>query len=76
LDTPPQRSLSPISESRKCPRCGEDRAAEEFARDGTKASGRKSFCKSCDNAKSKRYYEANREHVIRRIKRRAAGVNT
>lgn len=38
LDTPPEQSLSPISESRKCPRCGEDRAAEEFARDGTKAS--------------------------------------
>lgn len=63
-----QLFLSPFSQSRTCPRCGEDRAVEEFARDKSKSNGRKSFCKSCDNAKSKRYYAANRERVLARIK--------
>jgi hypothetical protein len=46
---------------------------EEFARDRTKASGYKSFCKACDNAKSRRNYEANRERRLASMaKRRAA----
>jgi hypothetical protein len=38
-----------------CSKCGEELPVEEFARDRTKASGYKSFCKACDNAKSRRY---------------------
>jgi hypothetical protein len=50
----------------RCYRCGETKPVEEFARDRSKASGRKSLCKACDNAKSKDYYAANRERVIER----------
>ena len=46
---------------------------EDVARDRTKASGYKGFCKACDNAKSRRYYEANRERRLASgAKRRAA----
>jgi hypothetical protein len=45
---------------------------EEFARDRSKASGYKSHCKDCDNAKSKRYYAANGERVRARINSRNA----
>ena len=49
---------------RVCPRCGEERPLEEFAKDATKSSGFKSHCKVCDRAKSKRYYAENRERKL------------
>lgn len=52
---------------RKCYVCGLERPAEEFARDKSKASGRKSVCRECDSAKSRRYYEANKDLVYVRI---------
>ena len=56
-----------------CSKCGEALPVEEFARDRSKASGYKGFCKACDNAKSRRYYEANRERKLASMaKRRAA----
>jgi hypothetical protein len=58
------------NDGRTCPKCGELRKIEDFAPDPTKASGRKSHCKPCDNAKSRRYYQANRERVIARISAR------
>jgi len=53
-----------------CPRCGAERELEEFARDASKASGFKSFCKACDNEKSRRYYEANRERKLAKMAER------
>jgi hypothetical protein len=44
---------------RRCPRCGEHKTTAEFARDRSKASGFKSFCKTCDNLRSKGYYARN-----------------
>lgn len=41
-----------------CPRCGVEKNLEAFARDASKASGRMSRCKECDNAKSREYYAA------------------
>ena len=56
-----------------CSKCGDELRLEDFARDRTKASGYKGFCKACDNAKSRRYYEANRERSLASgAKRRAA----
>lgn len=66
---------SPSSEAvgvKQCPRCGEMRTAEQYARDGSKASGYKSHCKDCDNQRSRRYYAANRERVIDRVLSRHA----
>jgi hypothetical protein len=57
---------------RVCPRCGVERQLAEFARDGSKVSGRKSFCKACDREKAKRYYEANRERKLARAAERNA----
>ena len=62
--SPTVRSLP--DETARCPRCERDLPVSEFARDRSKASGHKSHCKRCDNAKSKRYYEANRERVLRK----------
>jgi hypothetical protein len=41
-----------------CPNCRRSLAVEEFAVDRSKASGRKSHCKECDNARAKAYYAA------------------
>jgi hypothetical protein len=57
---------------RCCYACGRDRPVDEFARDKSKGSGRKSICKACDNAKSSRYYAANRDRVIARVRGRSA----
>jgi hypothetical protein len=60
----------------RCPSCRERKPISAFARDGSKSSGHKSHCKGCDNAKSRAYYEANRERVIARVQesqRRAKG---
>jgi hypothetical protein len=53
---------------RKCPQCQRVQPIEDFAYDVSKSSGRKSLCKSCDRNKSRRYYLANRERVLARVK--------
>jgi len=45
---------------------------DRFARDASKASGRKSHCKGCDSAKSKAYYAANRAARLAYMARRSA----
>jgi hypothetical protein len=57
---------------RRCPRCEQTRPEDDFAGDASKASGRKSICKPCDNEKSRRYYEANRDRVIARVQAQQA----
>jgi hypothetical protein len=59
---------------RTCSKCGEELPVEEFARDRTKTSGYKGFCKACDNAKSRRYYEANRERRLASMATRRAAL--
>lgn len=59
-------------ETAVCSRCGETRSVFAFARDSSKISGRKSWCRPCDNAKSRAYYEANRDVVILRVSELAA----
>ena len=55
------------STERVCPCCGEVRQLGEFARDKSKASGRKSWCKRCDSERALRYYRENRERVLARM---------
>jgi ssDNA-binding Zn-finger/Zn-ribbon topoisomerase 1 len=55
--------------TKTCPKCRETLELSEFAKDRSKAAGVKSHCKSCDNARSRRYYRQNSEGVIRRITR-------
>jgi hypothetical protein len=66
----PDRGEGIENEGRNCPKCGELRVIEEFARDRSKASGRKSHCKLCDAAKARAYYEANCKRVIARVSAR------
>jgi hypothetical protein len=63
-------------EERRCPRCRERKDLGEFAVDRSKASGRKSHCKACDNRKSKTYYEEHREEKLAKMEayRRARGI--
>jgi len=65
-DSPPRKPRW-----KRCSRCGREKPLEEFARDASKASGFKSWCKACDKAKSRAYYERNRERVIARVSTRA-----
>jgi predicted RNA-binding Zn ribbon-like protein len=51
---------------KRCPTCERLLDVGEFALDRSKASGRKSWCKSCDAAKARRYYQRNRAAVILR----------
>ena len=49
--------------TRTCPRCGKAKPVSDFARDASKASGRKSHCKACDAAKSRRWYADPKNRV-------------
>jgi hypothetical protein len=53
---------------RRCSRCGEMREVGEFARDRSKRRRRKSWCKRCDAARSRAYYERNRERKLAAVK--------
>lgn len=44
-----------------CPRCGIEKPLDQFGFDISKSSGHKSWCKDCENTKSRAYYEANRD---------------
>lgn len=76
---PHQVSLPVVPKSAgkaRCYRCQQSKPLAEFARDKSKATGRKSICKDCDKAKSRRYYTENAERVIARVieRRKTRGV--
>jgi len=52
-----------MNQSKTCSRCLETKPLEDFYRSKGKRMGRASMCKSCDSAKGKAYYCANRERV-------------
>jgi hypothetical protein len=52
-----------------CYACGALLEVGAFAPDSSKASGRKSICRECDNERSREWYRANRER--RRVSQRA-----
>lgn len=53
-----------------CSRCGTPKPVGEFAIDRAKASGHKSWCKVCDNARSGSYYWRNRDRKLASAKAR------
>lgn len=67
---------------KRCPRCGATKPFSEFSPDRHKASGYSSWCKACNAAKSREYYDrtsgeksraryqANRESILARTKAR------
>jgi hypothetical protein len=63
-DTRRHTRIDWVEGERFCARCGTRKKLEEFATDRSKRSGIKSFCKTCENEKSKAYYRANREAVL------------
>jgi hypothetical protein len=52
---------------KRCPQCGRCLALADFPVDRSRRTGRMSACRDCDNARSRRYYAANRERVIARV---------
>jgi hypothetical protein len=76
-DHNPSQCTDPASLSLKvCPRCGWSKVLDEFARDASKASGRKSACKVCDAERARRWYAANSKAVIaRQLAARAAKMD-
>lgn len=50
-----------IVDAKWCPKCCQLRRVGAFGPDTYKADGLSSRCRSCDNAKAKAYYQANRE---------------
>jgi protein-arginine kinase activator protein McsA len=64
--------------SRVCPHCHQARALDDFALDRHKASGFKSVCRACDNARSRAYYREHRQAVIDRVtaRRRLLAAST
>jgi len=59
-------------DSHRCPRCGEVKPVHAFYRDASKANGRRFICKSCDRARVKDHYRANREQRLARANARNA----
>jgi hypothetical protein len=56
----------------RCPKCALWWPPDEFARDKSKASGRKAICRPCDSKKAADYYAANRQARLEYAARRAA----
>lgn len=54
---------------KRCSKCGEVKALEEFRREARNKDGRCSSCKMCARAPEKKYYEENRETVLAKRKR-------
>jgi hypothetical protein len=50
--------------TKRCSRCGWELLLSMFARDASKKSGFKSWCRACDNDRSRRYYAENREKKL------------
>jgi hypothetical protein len=59
-----------VANTKLCRKCDEVKELSEFARDRSKAFGRKSVCKACDRAKAQRYYVTNREAILARARAR------
>ena len=57
---------------KRCSECGEVRPVEEFSRDRSRHDGRMIRCRACDNARARRYYEANRERKLAKANARNA----
>lgn len=57
-----------------CPKCGRELVAQEFARDKSKPSGRKAWCRDCDNTRSRDYYERNADKVLEATSLRQAAA--
>jgi hypothetical protein len=68
--------MKPNPATKRCPRCESTLPLSDFALRRDRPCGVKSICLSCDRAKAKAYYEANREARLAHMeaKRRAAGV--
>jgi hypothetical protein len=57
--------------ARMCSKCGVDQPEASFAVRSDRPSGRKSWCKTCDAEKARRYYAKNRDRVIARVAKRS-----
>lgn len=51
-----------MSEARICTRCNNLTEFDDFATNRKRPSGKGSYCKKCDNEKSRAYYKANKVH--------------
>jgi len=48
---------------RSCPSCGVMTEESGFSADKSKASGRRSPCRACDNRRGKAYYDAHKDEL-------------
>jgi hypothetical protein len=49
-----------------CPRCGVMTAEADFSVDGSKTSGRRSYCRACDRRRGRAYYDAHKDELYAR----------
>lgn len=58
---------------KKCTTCGDDKDLNEFNKNKSKKDGYNNICRICSNARSKQYYQENRDHhkqvIVTRNKR-------
>ena len=59
-----------FEDNHRCPRCGEVKPINAFYGDKSKSIGRRFICRECDLAKSRAYYQANREAKLAKAKAR------
>lgn len=53
---------------KRCPKCGQVKAADQFHRNKTMKDGLDSWCRNCKSMLFKQYYAANRERIKQRHK--------
>lgn len=52
----------------RCPGCEHEKSVDAFPNDRTKANGRATLCRVCDNAKAKAYYHRHRGPRLKAIR--------
>ena len=50
-----------------CTKCKEAKALGAFRRQSSTKDGLKYFCKECDDATAKKYYEKNKKEIITKV---------
>jgi len=68
--------LSNYSGEKRCPGCGGLKALEDFTADRSKSDGYGSYCRPCDQERSREYYRRNREAVLARAATRRGPAPT
>ncbi len=66
--------MSDLIKTKVCKKCQTEQPLENFRKHPKTNDGLKNECKTCDNARQKKYYEENKKKIIQKVLNRRHGV--